>query len=97
MKIHPVKAIFAFIFFLMAVHTGCKQGGKDFYDRASATPLATITGELDTSFGSAGKLIIPIGGDVDTGRAVALQKDGKIIIAGYTGDSAYDFAVVRIK
>ncbi len=55
-------------------------------------------GSLDTSFGSGGKVTTPIGTSSDSGNAVAIQADGKIVVAGsvYMGTSTRnDFAVVR--
>ena len=53
-------------------------------------------GTLDTSFGSGGMVTTPIGGGSDVGISVALQGDGRIVVAGssYNG-SNNDFAVVR--
>lgn len=53
-------------------------------------------GTPDTSFGSEGRVFTPIGPRDDYGRAVAIQPDGKIVVAGYnwTG-SKYNFTVVR--
>ncbi len=54
-------------------------------------------GSLDTSFGSAGKVVTDIGiGTGDEGRSVTMQADGKIVVAGtsYSGDSS-DFALTR--
>ncbi|AVH63458.1 putative Ig domain-containing protein [Nostoc sp. 'Peltigera membranacea cyanobiont' N6] len=50
-------------------------------------------GTLDSSFGSAGKVITNLGG-TDIGYSIALQADGKIIVAG---SSSSNFAVVRYK
>ncbi|HEX3565518.1 MAG TPA: Ig-like domain repeat protein, partial [Acidimicrobiales bacterium] len=44
----------------------------------------TSAGALDTSFGTAGIAITPIGTNQDAaGRAVALQTDGQIVVGGY--------------
>ena len=52
-------------------------------------------GTLDTSFGSGGKSIASLGGQ-DDAYAVALQSDGKIVLAGYTSaGNGNDFAVAR--
>jgi len=53
-------------------------------------------GTLDNTFGTSGKVTTAIGSGTETGNAVAVQTDGKIIVAGYsyTGTNA-DFAVVR--
>ena len=56
----------------------------------------TTTGALDTTFGTGGKVTTPIGSAMDFGRSVALQADGKILVAGYgSNGSNNDFAVVR--
>jgi uncharacterized delta-60 repeat protein len=65
-------------------------------------------GSLDTSFGSGtGKVVIDIGGDTeDLAYSVALQSDGKILVAGYSDNTVYlegapyygsnDFCLVRL-
>ena len=55
-------------------------------------------GTLDTSFGGSGRVMTAVGiiGSIATG--VALQKDGKIVVAGYDVNSSgrgYDFACLR--
>lgn len=55
-------------------------------------------GSLDTSFGISGKVTTNFGNlRIDVACAIALQSDGKIILAGYTneGDSAFNFAIAR--
>ena len=39
-------------------------------------------GTLDNTFGTGGKVITPVGSSFDVGRALVLQPDGKILIAG---------------
>ena len=53
-------------------------------------------GSLDTSFDGDGKLSTNFGGN-DYAHGLAVQSDGKIIVAGYTnnGGGDYDFALVR--
>ena len=53
-------------------------------------------GTLDASFGSGGKVIINFGSGVDAGNSVAIQSDGKIVMAGqsYNGTNI-DFALLR--
>ncbi len=62
----------------------------------AAGPLGA--GDFDPTFGTAGVTIAGIGG-ADTGFAVALQADGKIVVAGTTRATANstsdDFAVAR--
>jgi uncharacterized delta-60 repeat protein len=53
-------------------------------------------GTLDTSFGSSGIVIQPIGSSDDIGYSLAIQSDGKILLGGYcyTG-SYYDLCIAR--
>jgi len=41
-----------------------------------------VNGTLDQSFGKGGKRLTPVGEKSDAGRALALQPDGKIVVAG---------------
>jgi len=53
-------------------------------------------GSLDTTFGTGGKVTTPIGSGNEEANSVVLQSDGKIVVAGSSGNgSNYDFAVVR--
>jgi uncharacterized delta-60 repeat protein len=53
-------------------------------------------GSLDSTFGGDGIVTTDVGGAGDEGVSVALQSDGKIVVAGYRIAIAdYDFAVVR--
>ncbi|HZJ14881.1 MAG TPA: hypothetical protein VFD27_07520, partial [Chthoniobacteraceae bacterium] len=56
-------------------------------------------GSFDPSFGSGGSITTPIAvGLDDTARALAIQSNGRIVLAGYSGSGQYggdDFAVVR--
>jgi uncharacterized delta-60 repeat protein len=53
-------------------------------------------GSLDTSFSGDGIVTSPFAtGDFDEARALALQPDGKIVVAGRVGISNASFAVVR--
>lgn len=59
-------------------------------------------GSLDASFDSAGipsngKFILPLGTGDDNARAIALQTDGKILVAGYCDNGAnQDVCVARV-
>lgn len=56
----------------------------------------TSSGVLDTSFGSGGEVTTSVGSGGDRGYALALQPDGKIVVAGSTADgSGVDFVVLR--
>lgn len=55
-------------------------------------------GTLDTSFGTAGIKGIDLASNNDDARAVGLQSDGKLILAGYTTPSGgdFDFALIGL-
>jgi len=72
------------------------QGGSKSNDFALAR--YTATGTLDTGFGSGGKVTTHFGYSFDYGRSVAIQPDGKIVVAGdaYQGSvNTSDFALAR--
>ena len=52
-------------------------------------------GSLDSKFGSSGIVTTDIGGSADVAHSVAIQKDGKIVVAGWSNSSGWDFAIVR--
>lgn len=54
-------------------------------------------GGLDTTFGDGGKVTTSLGSGSDVAHALALQKDGKIVVAGATTSAAtgMDFVVAR--
>jgi uncharacterized delta-60 repeat protein len=55
-------------------------------------------GTLDTSFGSSGKVIQPIGSSDDYGYSLAIQPDGKILLGGYCQGVIYhDLCIARFK
>ncbi len=61
------------------------------------TPLAHAAGpgDLDTSFGGTGVVTTSIGSNA-TAASVVIQPNGKIVLAGYSGDSNQEgFAVTR--
>ena len=68
---------------------------------AVVTPAQAAPGDLDPSFSGDGIVLTGFGGDIDGGSAVALQPDGKIVVAGTTlgygegGDYRSDFALAR--
>jgi uncharacterized delta-60 repeat protein len=74
-------------------------------DYAFATARFTVNGALDTSFGSGGIVVTNVKSATgnspgeDRASAVAVQSDGKIVVAGFSeqGANIYteDFAVVR--
>src|SRR5215207_4120622 len=56
--------------------------------------VAAAPGDLDPSFGAGGKVVVPFG-DQPFGRGVAIQPDGRILVAGSGGDPAR-FTVSRL-
>lgn len=53
-------------------------------------------GSLDNTFGTGGIVTTPVGSSNDEGYSVAIQTDGKMVVAGYSDDGTNkDFAVVR--
>jgi uncharacterized delta-60 repeat protein len=73
-------------------------------DIESATPATprfstmrlNVNGTPDTSFGTDGRVITSITTRGDTARAVALQADGKIVVAGSSNNQVNpNFAAVR--
>jgi len=58
---------------------------------AQATP-----GDLDPTFGTGGVVTTPVGAGSDVGYAIALQPDGRIVVAGHASNGVTnDFAVLR--
>ena len=53
-----------------------------------------VDGTLDTQFGNGGTITTDFGGD-DKANALALQRDGQIVVAGVAGDR--DFALARYR
>ena len=55
-------------------------------------------GALDTSFGGTGRVLTAVGISGSNATGVAVQKDGKIVVAGYAVNNSgrvYDFACLR--
>lgn len=69
------------------------MGGTDF-----AVVRLNPNGDVDTSFGFAGKVLTDFDFGIDEAIAAAIQPDGKIVAAGYTFNRttiSEDFAIVR--
>ena len=60
----------------------------------------TSAGVLDTSFSADGKVVVDIDSKDDVGYSVAIQSDGKIVVAGASATDSFglsfDFAVIRL-
>jgi uncharacterized delta-60 repeat protein len=78
--------------------------------RANNQPIASddfalarynTDGSLDSSFGSGGKVTTDFGESSDTAKAIVLQSDGRIVVAGLVfrngAPSTYNFAVARYR
>src|SRR6266478_85466 len=62
----------------------------------SITTAHAQPGSLDLTFGTGGKVMTDFTGTDDFGNSIALQSDGKLVLAGYSNNgSNYDVAVVR--
>jgi len=73
-------------------HTSLNSTGNGF-----AVARYRADGTPDSSFGTRGKVTTDVSQDegADVGRAVVVQPDGKIVVAGTSGTSPTDIAVVR--
>ena len=70
--------------------------GFSLFVTVHALPVLAADGDLDTSFGTGGKVVTAVGGGGDIGTSVAIQSDGKIVVAGHSQNGGYyDFALVR--
>jgi uncharacterized delta-60 repeat protein len=69
-----------------------RPGNKDF-----ALARYQTNGRLDSSFGTGGKVVTDLGGNTDDGEAMAIQRDGKIVVAGRTNarGTTLEMVVVR--
>lgn len=66
------------------------------YERMCAQRL-TASGAVDTAFGNAGAVQLPIGSGVANSAAVLVQADGRLVVAGSCqGTSNTDFCTVRL-
>ncbi len=72
--------------------SGCGGGGSSTETAAPPPPPGT----LDSTFGTGGTVITPIGKSASVG-GVVLQADGKLVVAGSSGDDSLQstFALVR--
>ena len=76
----------------IVVAGNCYNGANEDFCLARYLP----SGALDTSFNTTGKLMTPIGSSSDIANALALQPDGKIVVAGYcSNDGNNDFCLAR--
>ena len=64
-------------------------------DWSSALARYNADGSLDTTFSGDGKLTTTFGSNDTVGRSLAVQADGKILLAGYSGSTHSNFALLR--
>src|SRR5262249_34969029 len=57
----------------------------EYYCRDFALARYTAEGSLDTTFGNDGRIVTDFFGDADRAFAVAVQPDGRIVVAGTAG------------
>ncbi len=76
---------------VVAGHSAPSPGVSDF-----ALARFTSDGSLDPSFGNQGHAIFDLS-TIDGGSKLAIQADGRIVVAGYTGpyNVSLDFALIR--
>ena len=67
-----------------------------FYFSSTSLSIAQNPGDLDKTFGNGGMVNLGIGGYFDIAQEVDVQKDGKIIVAGYGMESASSFKGLSI-
>ncbi len=76
------------------VVAGTSRSSSDYSDDF-ALARYNSDGSLDATFGSNGKVTTAIGTSTDVGQSVAVQADGKIVVAGYSFSGGRKFAVAR--
>lgn len=75
------------------IASGLAHNGSNF---DFALTRFTANGQPDASFGSNGKVVTPLTAGPDRAQALAIQADGKIVLAGFVqGAGEWDFAVAR--
>lgn len=79
------------------VAAGFARTGPDFGSADFALARYTSAGNLDTSFGTAGRVTTDFFAGADQGEATASQPDGRIIVAGFATDPdrIQQFALAR--
>ncbi|MBF8255996.1 MAG: putative delta-60 repeat protein [Anaerolineales bacterium] len=72
------------------------SAGRVTSDNAILTVTAASSGPLDTTFGTGGKVTTAFGPSPDEAHSVAIQSDGKIVVAGYSFNGTFNnFALAR--
>lgn len=72
------------------------EAGYGGFPEGVAVARYNTNGSLDTTFGNGGIVSTDISGSSEGANAVSIQSDGKIVVAGYSGNEPnFSFAVVR--
>ncbi len=75
----------------------CSNGSNSDFCIARFDAEGTLDASFDGPAGTGnGKFLLPIGAGDDFANALALQPDGKIVIAGACNNVGYDFCVARL-
>ncbi|MFO1200867.1 MAG: tandem-95 repeat protein [Burkholderiaceae bacterium] len=78
---------------LLIAGSAITNGARDFI-----VMRLNVDGSVDATFGPGGKALVSVGTGDDEGYDVAVQSDGKVIVAGLsTSASGYDISVIRLK
>ncbi|WP_169742460.1 choice-of-anchor U domain-containing protein [Comamonas granuli] len=79
---------------ILAAGTSVRNGNYDF-----SLARLNADGSLDTSFGTDGTVVVPVGSYRDLGLGVTLQPDGKIIMVGTAqtvNGAIWNFGIIRL-
>jgi len=80
---------------MIVVAGNCRNGPADDFCAIRLTPV----GALDTGFGTSGRAIITVSAAIDIAYALAVQPDGKLLLAGacrHPTNANFDFCAVRL-
>lgn len=62
----------------------------------SGIALHTPNGGLENTFGTDGTLAVDFAGAIDGATALAVQPDGKVVVAGFAGTGGVSLGTIRI-
>ena len=97
-SLKPVQFIFLTIIALSLVLSGGHTQSASAQSKNSTPDLLLASpGTLDPTFDGDGRVTTAFGNPRNEGHAVAIQPDGKILVAGFQGNSSFDgdFALAR--
>lgn len=73
---------------------GDSEGGHPFTDEVLTVVRYGPDGDVDSTFGTGGAVLLPIEGDETKGEAVVVQADGKVVVVGWLDSSRGDDAAL---